>query len=188
MQAISDRHYEMMHPTRPTSSLAVAASTSAALRRLVPAPSDRMAHVYITVPPANFAKAHKPPGYPQNSSTSADWTTLSSSPLQCTETQSLRNIDSTVTFRSSSAQPLLSSCCVYHDGTPVHIDPPAIMDVRHATEEGQKYLHQASLVPGYWDTLCNSNGARLYGDISWSTLTHALWPQICRHSQSSKRS
>ncbi|KAI0693518.1 hypothetical protein C8T65DRAFT_585694 [Cerioporus squamosus] len=157
MKEISDRHYKMMHPQGESSSM-VAACVPTTSEGLMLSPGDQIVHVYITVPPEEVPMA---PSLVEDSSPApAKWTTLSESAYKWTEPRSLRDIDPTVTFRSSSSLPLLSTCSVYRGDTILHLDSPLVMAAR---EEGEhSFLHYTPLAPGYWDTLCSCTDLSSY--------------------------
>ena len=154
MKAISDRHYEMMHPTRPTNEMAMADGSAGGSSMMAPSVS----HVWISVPPTNQPWPLSNDTYGQSSaSRQSEVNVLGHSAYQWVEPRSLRTIDPTVTFKSISPLPLFSSFSVLCGNTVHHVDQPAVMGVRNATD-GVSYLHYAKLAPGYWDTLCNSAG------------------------------
>ncbi|RPD58631.1 hypothetical protein L226DRAFT_466575 [Lentinus tigrinus ALCF2SS1-7] len=151
MKAISDRHYEMMHPTRPASDMAMADGLASGSTLMAPAVN----HVWISVPPANQAWPLSSEAYGQPApSRQSEVNVLGHSAYQWVEPRSLRTIDPTVTFKSISPLPLFSSFSVFCGNTVLHVDQPAVMGVRDAAD-GASYLHYTKLAPGYWDTLCS---------------------------------
>ncbi|OSC98315.1 hypothetical protein PYCCODRAFT_1004357 [Trametes coccinea BRFM310] len=167
MKAYSDKHYEMMHPTRRSPSeqgdglgLGVPAVTLSANGASVHMSSiPPVAQVYISVPSA-----------PSTSSNAAAWPASTSQPslsrytnvhtphtglYEFVEPRSLHSIDPTVTFASSSPANLYSRCNVFLGNNIVHVDPPIKMAVRASDESTVGgYLHYTKLAPGYWDALC----------------------------------
>jgi hypothetical protein len=69
----------------------------------------------------------------------------------------LRAIDPIVTFTSPSFVVAKSSCSVYFDGNCVHND---IADVTCTTakDESGMFLYRTTLIPQYWERLCQSHG------------------------------
>jgi transcriptional enhancer factor len=69
----------------------------------------------------------------------------------------LRAIDPVVTFTSPSFVVAKSSCSVYFDGNCVHND---IADVNCAStkDETGMFLYRTTLIPQYWERLCQSLG------------------------------
>ena len=69
----------------------------------------------------------------------------------------LRAIDPVVTFTSPSFVVAKSACSVYFDGNCVHTD---VADVTCTTtkDESGMFLYRTTLIPQYWDRLCQSNG------------------------------
>ncbi|KAH9856070.1 hypothetical protein C2E23DRAFT_882201 [Lenzites betulinus] len=166
MKAISDRHYEMMHPTRSSPSeqdaqgLGVPALTFSAGGAHTLAPSNPpVIQVYISVPPA----IPSPPGTatwqtPNRQQVSPQLTQVHAfaNTVQFVEPRLLRTIDPKVTFTSSSPLPLFSRCNVYRHDTIVHVGPSATMSVKASDEPGPSvYFHSTDLAPGYWSTLCS---------------------------------
>ncbi|KAM5534138.1 hypothetical protein V8D89_012158 [Ganoderma adspersum] len=147
MKAISDRHYEMMHPTRgsePAQDMDVYFNGT-----MVP-PMNQVIHVYISVSSAAWTEA-----YPQPARAPTEVSVLSSAAYSWGEARPLRTIDPTVTFTSPALLTLYSSFAVYCGPTVVHIDQPMPMRTRSSEEYGAgPYLHYTSLAPGYWETLC----------------------------------
>lgn len=162
MKAISDRHYEMMHPTRPSqqelgmSDVEYASSAGAML-----GPVNSVVHVVISVPPADSWSLS---GQTYGQATRSTEVVLQNSAYQWVEPRSLRYIDPTVTFKSHSPIPLLSTCTVYCGNTIVQTDSIPVkmecLDTQESvgTATGMSYLHYTRLAPGYWETLCNCTG------------------------------
>ncbi|TFK83852.1 hypothetical protein K466DRAFT_655020 [Polyporus arcularius HHB13444] len=151
MKAISDRHYDMMHPSRPTNDMNMSDGSASGSGMM----GASVNHVWISVPPSNQAwplsngtYGQPPPSRPSEVSV------LGHSAYQWIEPRSLRTIDPTVTFKSISPLPLFSSFSVICGNTVLHVDQPAVMGVRDAAD-GASYLHYTKLAPGYWDTLCS---------------------------------
>ncbi|KAI0776544.1 hypothetical protein BD413DRAFT_468258 [Trametes elegans] len=168
MKAISDRHYEMMHPTRPSQdgqqdALALGMPGLAVSDGVATASIPPVVQVYISVPPAPCSRpgtATWPPSggqpQPQSSRRTEVNVLVPNSHYAFVEPRALRSIDPTVTFASSSPLPLFSKCNVYQGATIAHVGDSATMAVRPVSEQGGGgYLHFTSLAPGYWDTLCN---------------------------------
>ena len=133
MKAISDKHYEMMHPTPPTPSAHELLGMGVAGMPGMFGADDMFfasmsMHVYISVPPS-------PPFLhlsPQDA-----WHPV------------LRTMDPTVTFKSSMATPLWSTCLVLFHGETIHEDQPAIMGLKKDSALDGAYLHFTTLAPGY---------------------------------------
>lgn len=83
----------------------------------------------------------------------------------------LKDIDPTVTFTYSYDTPLNSSFRVHRDGGLVHAEEtmmqmrPAPSAPINSPESSSMYLHSTSLVPGFWDTLCETPGKLILFDI-----------------------
>ncbi|KAI0820514.1 hypothetical protein BC628DRAFT_1422847 [Trametes gibbosa] len=174
MKAISDRHYEMMHPTRRNSpsdqqdaqGLGVPALTFSAGggghpgAAAAPPSNPPVIQVYISVPPAlpsppstatTWQAARCQPGAPASRHTQVH---TFANTVQFVEPRLLRTIDPTVTFASCSPLPLFSRCNVYSGDRIVHVGQPAMMSVRASDDGSSVYFHSTDLVPGYWPTLC----------------------------------
>ncbi|EJF58914.1 hypothetical protein DICSQDRAFT_162711 [Dichomitus squalens LYAD-421 SS1] len=153
MKAISDRHYEMMHPTRPSEppqDMGMADVYFNGNGGMLP-PMNQVIHVYISVPTPSAAWTET---YGQTSR-QTEVNILSSSAYSWGEPRPLRAIDPTVTFTSPAPMTLWSSFTVYCGSTVMHIDQPKAMKMRMTDGFGtSSYLHCATLAPGYWDTLC----------------------------------
>ncbi|KAI0753806.1 hypothetical protein C8Q74DRAFT_340878 [Fomes fomentarius] len=169
MKAISDRHYEMMHPTRPSqqelgmSDVEYANSAGSML-----GPVNSVVHVVISVPPADSWSLS---GQTYGQATRSTEVVLQNSAYQWVEPRSLRYIDPTVTFKSHSPMPLLSTCTVYCGNTIVQTDSIPVkmecLDTQESvgTAAGMSYLHYTRLAPGYWETLCNCTDLSPYSII-----------------------
>ena len=68
----------------------------------------------------------------------------------------LRVIDPTVTFTSAALVRASSTCAVYFNGNCVHRESTP-MQVNQ-TPDNIGYVYRVSLVPGFWQKLCESNG------------------------------
>lgn len=166
LKAISDRHYEMMHPKKHdgheqsgTSSHATPFKTEPVPHSLSPTPS----HIYI-----------------QTLSPSAAWRSqaldpYSPSPIDLhspDDPRPLSMIDPTVTFTSAGRPAVQSSFQVFKDGRLVH-EEAAGVTVSAAPQpsvggSSSMYLYSTSLVPGYWAQLCAAEGiipSRSYGVV-----------------------
>lgn len=173
MKAISDRHYEMMHPTRPNEPAHDMTMSDIYFNGTMVPPMNQVIHVYISVASAasaptpawaeSYPQPHpQPSSRPSPSPTPTEVSVLSSSAYSWGEARPLRTIDPTVTFTSPALLTLHSSFTVYYGSTVMHIDQPTPMRTRCAEEYGAgagPYLHYTSLAPGYWDTLCLCTGA-----------------------------
>jgi len=69
----------------------------------------------------------------------------------------LRAIDPVVTFTSPSFVVAKSSCSVYFDGNCVHTDVADVACTPTKDESGM-FLYRTTLIPQYWDRLCQSHG------------------------------
>ncbi|KAI0302304.1 hypothetical protein B0F90DRAFT_1627551 [Multifurca ochricompacta] len=69
----------------------------------------------------------------------------------------LRAIDPVVTFTSPSFVVAKSSCSVYFDGNCVHTDVSEVSCTSTKDESGM-FLYRTTLIPQYWDRLCQSHG------------------------------
>ncbi|KAI0632606.1 hypothetical protein C8Q77DRAFT_1058743 [Trametes polyzona] len=173
MKAISDRHYEMMHPTRQSPSeqdahgLGVPSLTfSGSGGNVVASSNPPVAQVYISVPPAfptppsTAMWQTQPQAYPSAGRTEVN---VYDNTYQFVEPRLLRTIDPTVTFASSSPLPLYSRCNVYRGSTIVHVGEPVMMIVRASEDPGTAgYFHFTDLAPGYWSTLCGCDDLSPY--------------------------
>ncbi|PIL26356.1 transcription factor [Ganoderma sinense ZZ0214-1] len=149
MKAISDRHYEMMHPTRPNEPAQDMAMSDVYFNGTMVPPMNQVIHVYISVSSAAWTDAYPQPTRP------TEVNVLSSSAYSWGEARPLRTIDPTVTFTSPALLTLYSSFTVYYGSTVMHIDQPTPMRSRSSEEYGSgPYLHYTSLAPGYWENLC----------------------------------
>ena len=108
MQAISDRHYEMMHPSRPPPPQDVLGMGMPGMPDMLFSSADMllppMTHVYINAP-----ATASPPAFEQGSSRQTSVTVLSADQYQWVEPRPLRRIDPTVSFKSAAAAPLWST-------------------------------------------------------------------------------
>ncbi len=154
MKQISDRHYEMMHPTRTSEPPQDMAMSDVYFNGTMVPPMNQVMHVYISVSSAAWADTYPQPSRP------TEVNVLSSSAFSWGEARPLRTIDPTVTFTSQALMTLYSSFTVYYGSTVVHIDQPTSMHARSSEEYGTgPYLHYTSLAPGYWESLCLCTGA-----------------------------
>ena len=160
MQAISDRHYEMMHPSRPPPPQDVLGMGMPGMPDMLFSSADMllppMTHVYINAP-----ATASPPAFEQGSSRQTSVNVLSADQYQWVEPRPLRRIDPTVSFKSAAAAPLWSTCRVYCESTFLHESAAQAMEVRDDAVEGA-YLYFATLAPGYWHTLC-----AIPGESAW---------------------
>ena len=175
MKAISDRHYEMMHPTRPShrQDMGIPDVSAGGTHSMLPAVNN-VVHAFISVASADSAWSLSSDPYGQNARQTQ--VVLSNSAYQWVEPRSLRLIDPTVTFRSISPLPLYSTCSVYCGSTVVHTEQPlamAVQDGKDPLGTGASYLHYTRLTPGYWDTLCSCTGtSSLFHACSGASLTY----------------
>ena len=166
MKAISDKHYEMMHPTPPTPSAHDLLGMGVAGMPGMFGADDMLyasvpMHVYISVPPSppspHLSSQDAWRGSPRYAPT--DVSVLSGgAAYQWMEPRALRGIDPTVTFKSSMATPLWSTCRVLFHGETLHEDQPVIMGLKENSALDGAYLHFTSLSPGYWTALCAAPG------------------------------
>ena len=197
MKTISDRHYEMMHPTRPSDAAQDMAMSDVYFNGTMVPPMNQVIHVYISVSSAAWTDA-----YHQQTRAPTEVSVLSSSAYSWGEARPLRTIDPTVTFTSPAPLTLYSSFAVYCGPTVVHMDQPMPMRTR-TTEEysAGPYLHYTSLAPGYWDTLCLCTGALIphpYLTLSCPSMScherasltrcACFCPQTCHSMSSCRRS
>ena len=157
MKAISDRHYEMMHPTRPPptqDALGLAGMGMAAADMFLPGDVllPIVQHAYISVPPASA------PGPQGSSSRQTSVQMVGHGVYQWTEPRPLRRIDPTVTFKTPLPLPLYSSYRVYYGRQLMHSDVPTTMRLTGEAEVDGMFLHSSTLVPGFWDHLCTVQG------------------------------
>ena len=73
----------------------------------------------------------------------------------------LRAIDPVVTFTSPSFVVAKSSCSVYFDGNCVHTDITEVNCTPTKDDSGM-FLYRTTLIPQYWDRLCQSHGTFSY--------------------------
>lgn len=160
LKVISDRHYEMMHPKRPSTSSASphAASPHAPLPPAPPAPS----HVYVHTLPASAAwhmyAPHPTPLHPTSLHTP---TPLQLAPLHAREPRPLRLVDPGVTFSSGAQTPCQALCTVFCGGRVVHREaaPVSIRAAPAHTPGAPAWVYSTALVPGFWGHLCDAEGA-----------------------------
>ncbi|KAI0262186.1 hypothetical protein BC834DRAFT_972191 [Gloeopeniophorella convolvens] len=76
----------------------------------------------------------------------------------------LRAIDPTVTFTSPSFVVAKSSCAVYFDGARIHSDDTDVVCATTKDESGM-FLYRTTLVPQYWDRLCQSHEPGRYSIV-----------------------
>ena len=77
----------------------------------------------------------------------------------------LRAIDPVVTFTSPSFVMAKSSCSVYFDGNCVHTDV-AEVNCTSTKDDSGMFLYRTTLIPQYWDRLCQSHG--MFSTLGWS--------------------
>lgn len=175
LKVLSDRHYEMMHPSKPapaSSSRTVPANDSvdelSIMRRspsFSPAPTT---HIYIDVAVGSPAapSTQQPTEYPLSSPSLNQPTTPGVFHFSCP--RPLKDIDPTVTFSYPYDTPLNSSFRVLRDGGLVHAEEtmmrmqPAPSASLTSLDSSDMYLHSTSLVPGFWDTLCETRGKPIF--------------------------
>ena len=157
MKAISDRHYEMMHPTRPSEPAPDMGMSDVYFNGAMIPPVNQVTHVYISVP---LPSATWNETYGQTSR-QTEVNILSSSAYSWGEPRPLRSIDPTVTFTSPAPMTLYSSYTVYCGSTVMHIDQPKAMRMRTMDDFGRNCLHYTTLAPGYWENLCACAGMPL---------------------------
>ncbi|KAI1787089.1 hypothetical protein LXA43DRAFT_737489 [Ganoderma leucocontextum] len=149
MKAISDRHYEMMHPTRMSEPPQDMAMSDIYFNGTMVPPMNQVIHVYISVSSTAWAETYAQPSRP------TEVNVLSGSAYSWGEARPLRTIDPTVTFTSAAPLTLYSSFTIYYGSTVMHIEQPTPMRTRTSEDFGTgPYLHYTSLAPGYWDNLC----------------------------------
>ncbi|KAI0328812.1 hypothetical protein GY45DRAFT_1435875 [Cubamyces sp. BRFM 1775] len=180
MKAYSDRHYEMMHPSRPGSSHQGSSAPVGGVPA-VDGSSDGASEMVPTIPPVVQVYISVPPvAASPSSSSSTQWSaSASASPTpsgrftnvnvphsgmyEFIEPRSLHTIDPTVTFASFSPSNLFSRFTIYRGNVVVHADQPTPMAVRAWDDTGLGgYLHYTKLAPGYWETLCGCSDLSPY--------------------------
>ncbi|KAI0001008.1 hypothetical protein BJV77DRAFT_1063559 [Russula vinacea] len=82
----------------------------------------------------------------------------------------LRAIDPVVTFTSPSFVMAKSSCSVYFDGNCVHTDV-AEVNCTSTKDESGMFLYRTTLIPQYWDRLCQSHEPGRYSIVQEITQT-----------------
>ncbi|KAI9508378.1 hypothetical protein F5148DRAFT_915639 [Russula earlei] len=82
----------------------------------------------------------------------------------------LRAIDPVVTFASPSFVVAKSSCSVYYDGNCVHTDVADVTCTPTKNESGM-FLYRTTLIPQYWDRLCQSHEPGRYSIVQEITQT-----------------
>ena len=158
MKAISDRHYEMMHPTRPPPSqdaLGLAGMGMAAADMFLPGEVllPIVQHAYISVPPASA------PVPLAGSSRQTNVQMVGHGVYQWTEPRPLGRIDPTVTFKTPSLVQLYSSYRVCCGRQLMHVEGPTFMRLcGDGTEADGMFLYSSLLAPGFWDQLCSVQG------------------------------
>ena len=147
---ISDRHYEMMHPNRASSSArgGAAAAAACALQNPGMVPTLSPSHIWVKTLPASAAWrfGSYPPG---------------AGDLHSSLPRPLRLINPTVTFSSLSQTPCQSIFTVYRCGELVHqeVAPVSITASTSGPAATPCWLYSTTLVPKYWAHLCDSEGA-----------------------------
>ncbi|KAH9067705.1 hypothetical protein EDB87DRAFT_23826 [Lactarius vividus] len=76
----------------------------------------------------------------------------------------LRAIDPIVTFTSPSFVVAKSSCSVYFDGNCVHTDVTEV-NCTPAKDDSGMFLYRTTLIPQYWDRLCQSHEPGRYSIV-----------------------
>ncbi|EIW57038.1 uncharacterized protein TRAVEDRAFT_65868 [Trametes versicolor FP-101664 SS1] len=176
MKAISDRHYEMMHPSRQSPSeqdaqgLGVPALTFSGSGAInMPSSNPPVIQVYISVPPVSPPNtATWPPSSNLSHLPRRTDVTVYDNTYEFVEPRLLRTIDPRVTFVSTSPLPLYSRCNVYRGSTIVHVGDAAMMVVQPMTPDESGlggFLHYTNLAPGYWDTLCSCDDLSPYSVV-----------------------
>lgn len=164
LKAISDRHYEMMHPKRAGPSSPSSSSSSAS------SSSPNHSHTATPVAPSSFdytfSQAPISPSnvYVQVLPSSAGWADQYSYPpmlvdLYSQDPRPIRMIDPTVTFSSASQTPCQAIYTVYHKGMVVHRSAAPVTITPSSVSGAQKWVYTATLVPAFWATLCETDGA-----------------------------
>jgi len=83
----------------------------------------------------------------------------------------LRAIDPVVTFTSPSFVVAKSSCSVYFDGNCVHTDVANVSCCTSTKDESGMFLYRTTLIPQYWDRLCQSHEPGRYSIVQEVTQT-----------------
>ena len=156
MKSISDRHYEMIHPTLPQPSrdalgfagMGVAAADTFLSGGALPI----VQHAYISVAPGSA------PATQVGSSGRTSVQAVGHGVYQWMAPRPLRRIDPTVTFKMPLPFPLFSSYRVYLGRQLMHCDSPTLMRFPGKREVDSMLLHCSTLVPGFWDYLCSVQG------------------------------
>lgn len=162
LKAISDRHYEMMHPKRAGPSSPSSSSSSAS------SSSPNHSHTATPVAPSSFdytfSQAPISPSnvYVQVLPASAGWADQYSYPpmlvdLYSQDPRPIRMIDPTVTFSSASQTPCQAIYTVYHKGMVVHRSAAPVTITPSSVSGAQKWVYTATLVPAFWATLCDTD-------------------------------
>lgn len=159
MKAISDRHYEMMHPKRALTSSDKQSQPSPSRTHHYPSlvQTATPSHVYIQSLPASAAwHMQNFGGCP---STMSD--------IYSPHPHPLRMIDSTVTFTSMSQAPCQAIFTVFRGGQIVHQEVAMVSIRSAATAPGAapSWLYTTSLAPTFWQHLCDSEGAFVLRDF-----------------------
>jgi hypothetical protein len=177
LKVISDRHYEMMHPKRASTSSGQSSACGMQSSLCPPCPS----HMYIPTLPASAIWDLQTYGQP--SSMLGD--------IYSQQPRPLRLVDPTVTFRSAGQTPCQSIFRVYRDHRLVHQEMTmvSIRAVHDSTSPSPTWLYSTTLAPNFWGHLCEVEGA-CHMDRASCSLTHVAHravrlygaPRGCAHA------
>ncbi|GJE95545.1 TEA domain-containing protein [Phanerochaete sordida] len=153
LKVISDRHYEMMHPKRPSSSSSEKPHPSPAHRHCPSLGAGAQpSHVYVQALPASAAWHMQRLG------------ACPPTDLYAPHPRPLRLVDPTVTFASPAQTPCQSIFTVFRDGQMVHqeVAMVAIRASPAAPGGAPSWLYTTSLAPAFWGHLCDSEEPASY--------------------------
>ena len=166
MKAISDKHYEMMHPTPLTPPaqglLDVNVAGIQGVFGTIDSPfSTTPLHINISVPPSLlFPLPLFQDAWSGNVCyTPTDVSILSAgTACQRGEPHDLHTVNPTAMFRSLTATPLWSTCVVFANDDIVHVDQPMVMNLKEDSTFNGTFQYFTVLSPGYWGVLCSVPG------------------------------
>ncbi|KAI0338564.1 hypothetical protein BDW22DRAFT_684334 [Trametopsis cervina] len=151
LKAISDKHYEMMHPKKSATDEQEAGPSRRKTQLLQPsktatlsAPTPMLAHVYINTLPPHYS-----------------WLPSAGSPIPLSsiysqEAKPLRTIDPTVSFTSAEQTPCQAFFQLYKAGQFVQQEyAPVSISCGPLSETGAPlFTYSTTLVPQHWSYLC----------------------------------
>ncbi|OBZ74579.1 hypothetical protein A0H81_05099 [Grifola frondosa] len=152
LKSLSDRHLEMMHPTRghDRNEGSSRGASPISVANSEPPSTPKTSHVYINIltddtvwfPTTPHSVHSLRPEFPSSAAISS-----------FSEARPLRAIDPTVAFTSGSSSPLISSFRVLCNERVVHVEQTHMQILPNAAPVG--VVHYTHLVPQFWSYLCS---------------------------------